>query len=118
MQTIVLVDDVPIANFIMMKLLKSIVPEAAIHDFTSSVTALDNIATLNPDLIFLDLNMPDMDGFQFLDAMKERNLKHKVVIISSSTSEIDKNRAATYKNVKGYYIKPMEKEPLQQLLKP
>ena len=116
MNTIVLVDDVAIANFIMKKMVSTVAPGAAIHDFTSPVKALESLDQLNPDLIFLDLNMPDMDGFQFLEAMKEKGMKYRVIVLSSSTSEIDKQQAAKYTNVVGYHTKPLEKEPLQKIL--
>lgn len=116
MQTIVLVDDVPIANFIMKKLVTSVAPGATVLDFTDSIKALNSLAEINPDIIFLDLNMPDMDGFQFLEGMRERGLKHKVVILSSSSSEVDKKQATTYENVHGYYVKPLDKEPLEKIL--
>ena len=116
MKTIVLVDDVAIANFIMKKMVSTVSPGAMIYDFISSKSALDSLAQIKPDLIFLDLNMPDMDGFQFLNAMKDRNLHYKVIILSSSTSDIDKQQASVYKNVIGYHIKPLEKEPLQKIL--
>ncbi len=113
---ILLVDDADIANFIMKKLIAIVAPNATVIDFMDPRAAIDNISTLNPDLIFLDLNMPDMSGFAFLDTMKEKGLKNKVIILSSSTSEIDKKQAVKYKQVLGYYIKPLEKESLQKIL--
>jgi len=97
-------------------MVSAVSPAAVTYDFTSPVAALDNLTNINPDLIFLDLNMPEMDGFQFLDAMKERDLDYKVVILSSSTSEVDMQQAAVYKNVTSYHIKPLQKEPLQKIL--
>lgn len=112
MKKIVLIDDVAIANFIMKKLISTVLPDAQVRDFTNSQTALDSIGEIGPDLIFLDLNMPDLNGFQFLDAMRENGLHYKVIILSSSTSDIDKQQAASYGNVVGYYVKPLDKTQL------
>jgi CheY-like chemotaxis protein len=116
MKNIVLVDDVAIANFIMKKMVSSVVPGATVKDFTDPLKAIDSLPEINPDIIFLDLNMPEMNGFEFLDAMKQKGMNYRVIILSSSTSDVDKNQAAGYANVVGYYVKPLEKEPLQKII--
>lgn len=63
-----------------------------------------------PDVIFLDLNMPVMNGFQFLDAFNNLNLKNKakisIVILSSSPDEKDKADAAAL-GAAFYLTKPL-----------
>jgi CheY-like chemotaxis protein len=65
-----------------------------------------------PDLIFLDLNMPEMNGFQFLDMFRElpKNILRstKVIIVSSSDSKEDIEKSAEYPNVIKYFIKPLK----------
>lgn len=64
-----------------------------------------------PNLILLDLNMPIMNGFEFLDAVKsDEQLKAiPVVVLTSSTSTMDMNDS--YSNsVAGYIEKPMDPE--------
>lgn len=92
---VMLVDDVPTANFIMKKMIGKISPEY---------------------IIFLDLNMPVIDGWKFLDLMKEKNFKIKVYILSSSNSEFDINRSKQYSNLSGFLLKPLGLSALTDLL--
>lgn len=71
-----------------------------------------------PGLILLDINMPIMDGFEFLEAYKSRldiDGKIPVVMLSSSSNSKDFDRAKTF-DVKGYIVKPLNEEKLQQAL--
>ncbi|MBA3827762.1 MAG: response regulator [Taibaiella sp.] len=116
MKTIFLVDDVAIANFIMKKLIRIILPSAVVHDYTNSAVAFESIGTLHPDIILLDLNMPDFSGFEFLQKMSKLGMNHKVVILAASTSNADKEEVKTYKNVTGYFVKPIDRRQLKQIL--
>jgi len=115
-KNIVLVDDNDIYNFIMMKLIKNVNADHTVHTFTYPEEALESLAEINPDIIFLDLNMPILDGWEFLQGMEERNLNYKTYILSSSTNQSDMERSAHYKNVIGYLIKPVKEEKLAELL--
>ena len=50
-----IIDDVPIANFIMKKMLQKVAPDYQIFDFILPDLAINSVKELNPDLIFLDL---------------------------------------------------------------
>jgi CheY-like chemotaxis protein len=64
-----------------------------------------------PDIIFLDLNMPYMDGWEFLEeyATLKSRLSKKIIIyvVSSSVSELDINRAKRISDVTDYIVKPI-----------
>jgi CheY-like chemotaxis protein len=79
--------------------------------------ALNNPDKL-PDVIFLDINMPLMDGWQFLDEYvqlaKDRNIA--IFMVSSSVDEADIKRAKEYEVVKDYIIKPIGRERFEELL--
>jgi len=74
----------------------------------------------NPSLILLDINMPVMDGYQFLDAYDQLDEEMKanqiIVMLTTSISEIDIDKAKGYKYIKGYYFKPLDEEKMNQIL--
>jgi CheY-like chemotaxis protein len=70
-----------------------------------------------PDVIFLDIRMPRMDGFDFLENLIEMNVcKHvKVVMLTSSTRTEDKARALSYNAVVDYIEKPLTEQIIQNI---
>ncbi|MBF9252781.1 response regulator [Pontibacter sp. 172403-2] len=116
MKRIVLVDDMEIFNFIMVTSIKNVNPAYAVHDFTNSLQAFASLKEIAPDIIFLDLNMPEMDGWDFLEQMQAQRLQYKVYILTSSTSELDRQRSKTFANVAQFLVKPVEEDLLKEIL--
>ncbi len=112
---IMLVDDQKMANFINKKLIEVTEFAEKIVDYTLPQTALLAIDTEKPDLIFLDLNMPEINGWRFLDVLKERNDPTQVVIVTSSTSSLDMQKAQKYNQVIDFLIKPLSKNTILDL---
>jgi CheY-like chemotaxis protein len=85
--------------------------------FNELKAALDAGAQL-PDVIFLDVNMPIWDGWDFLDEFVKLNRSYfpEVYIVTSSTHSFDREKAATYAQVKRCITKPIELEDLQAIL--
>ena len=71
-----------------------------------------------PDVILLDLNMPIMDEWQFLDEFIKIPCKKKIIIyiVTSSIDPQDLARAKEYDNISNYLIKPISAQKLQELL--
>lgn len=111
-----IVDDEPIANFITVRLFRQISKEMEIFEHTDAMIAIEKINEINPDYIFLDLNMPRMNGWVFLDEMKARGLKQKVFILTSSISTYDQEKSQEYENVITCIEKPVKKERLKECL--
>jgi len=61
-----------------------------------------------PSLVILDLNMPRMNGIEFLEKIREDELLKTLIVIVLTTSQDDRDIAAAYRqNVAGYIIKPL-----------
>lgn len=71
-----------------------------------------------PVLVILDLNMPVMNGFDFLKACDTKPYNHKVyvVVVTSSLFKEDQRKALEFEQVIGYYIKPLNKAHFLEIL--
>jgi CheY-like chemotaxis protein len=122
-KNILLVDDDKISNFINSKVLSraGIVKEP--HTAMNGKEALEHInksgTKWSPDVIFVDLNMPVMDGFQFIEAFSKldhsKTDKVKIVIVTSSEDPEDMKRALSL-GVTDYLVKPMKEEDILRIL--
>lgn len=118
---ILLVDDDPHANFFHERLLKKIDCANSIEIVIDGEMGLDFIRSKKnkPDIIFLDINMPRMDGWEFLveyEKLGTEDMAKIVVMLSSSLNPDDKNKAGTYVSVSGFITKYLEKESVEELL--
>ena len=78
------------------------------YDGSEALDILESVDTL-PDLIFLDINMPGMDGHEFLEEYDKRGgIKAVVVMLTSSDQTADRSKCEGYDFVKDYAVKPLE----------
>lgn len=120
---VLLIDDNTLDNFINKKILESNGFAETVTAFSSATDALAYLkkATASdlPDIIFLDINMPVMDGFQFLDAFNDLSEEHhthcRVIMLSTSESFKDLNRANKNRFVKKFLNKPLTAQVVQAI---
>lgn len=117
--TIFLVDDDPINNLINKRLLNKVDLADTIVEFLEGEEALVKLNDVDPGLsilIFLDINMPVMNGWEFLDKYLEHypNRSDKIVILSSSIDYQDRFKAQGYKVISGFLEKPLTLDKIKQ----
>ena len=117
LNSVLLIDDDEPTNFIA----KMIVTKADFNNSTeaiqSAIKALDYLKNENlsendiPDLIFLDINMPTMNGWEFLEEYKTLSIHKKkkiyLYMLTTSMNDDDQFRSEKYEHVDGFLIKPL-----------
>jgi CheY-like chemotaxis protein len=127
--TIMLIDDNEIDNLINQKIIESSSIAKHIFTHTSGKSAIEflknmeklasRIENVLPEIIFLDIDMPLMDGFQFLDEFNKLSNETKkhchIVMLTSSINPQDMNKSKKYDYVKKYVNKPLTQDSLKKL---
>lgn len=120
------VDDDKIFHFIIKKLLTSNNININPSYFLNGLEALEGLKSKldsgesQPDLILLDINMPILDGWQFLEEFKKLKDKLKkeitIYIISSSDNQTDLDKAEVFSDeVHNYYLKPISVDEIKSI---
>lgn len=122
------IDDDKIYHFLLKNLFKQNNIDVNPMFFSNGQDAIESIKqnkdTGNlPDLILLDVNMPIMDGWQFLEEYSKLSgsltKMSTIYMISSSNDEQDINKAKNFSTiVKEYFLKPICKEDLEKIFVP
>ena len=117
---ILLVDDDAGANFLNRIYLNNYNVVSQIDTALNGREAIDYLAASNecPDIILLDINMPVLDGFEFLKIFNEQNkcsTVSKIFMLTSSTREEDRIAAMSSKYVKGYFDKPLTTSHIEEM---
>jgi len=92
-----------------------------IHDFDDGREALDYLKTIEendlPEILFLDINMPMIDGWEIMEALKDLEIadKIKIFITSSSINPLDLKKAEDNPFIKGFVSKPLDPEKLKSI---
>lgn len=121
------IDDDPITLMLCKKVLEKVNFAASIYSVKNGEEALDFFTDMKSnneankiDLVFLDLNMPIMNGWEFLDEYTKIGFdtffnNTKFIVLSSTIDPKDINKSKTYNKVINFISKPITKELLENL---
>lgn len=116
-QTILVVDDDENDQFICEYTIRKYDPTITVLAAMDGTEALSILKTAMPDAIILDINMPVMNGFEFLERYAREFDNHApvVALLTSSRLGSDKERALRYPFVRSYLEKPLTLEHLREI---
>ncbi|MDU0352811.1 response regulator [Paraglaciecola aquimarina] len=109
--SVLVVEDSEIDQYIVKYMIQKFDPELEILQALDGQEALEILTTLNeqPIVIFLDINMPRMNGHEFLKEYEQSQInKTPVVMLSSSFQKSDREQCLMHKCVKNYIAKPID----------
>jgi CheY-like chemotaxis protein len=122
---ILLIDDDPITNIINTKVIKMNF-DYQVESFVDGKKALEHCQHLSniniqgfPNIIFLDINMPVMDGWEFMEEYemltRDPIVNAKIYMLSSSIDPADIEKSKSYKSVHGFVSKPLTVSKIKAL---
>lgn len=123
---VLLIDDDPIFHIIFTRMITKVYSGLSVNSFPNGKIGIDylnkNYSTDNQYVIVLDINMPIINGWQFLDVLRKKgilpNNNISVYILTSSTDMDDVKQSKTYSFVKDIISKPLTVSSLHSILRP
>ena len=121
---IIIIDDDSLNNFIIRQNIRQISSAIEVIEFTDPDKGFEymseNASTQFKTIVLLDLNMPQISGWELLDKFSELDSKTKecylVYILSSSTDTNDQDMAFKHPEIKNYLIKPVTAADIKKIL--
>ena len=130
LKCILLIDDDEPTNFLNKLILKEMdcaekieiaqSGREAINFLTAIRSDKENKEPVMPDIVFLDINMPAIDGWEFIDILdvfnRQRKKKAVTIMLTTSLNPDDEIRAQSIHQISGYRRKPLSKEMMEGIL--
>ena len=124
--TVLVIDDESLSVFICEQFIKRVIKYPEITSCLNGKHAINMLleiknqdVNLLPDYIFLDIAMPIMDAWEFLEQYNNLNIdpngKCKIYILTSSLYQSDVRKAASYTMIKDYIVKPLDIDKIRRV---
>jgi CheY-like chemotaxis protein len=122
--TVLLVDDDQVTNLLNSKVIKKVKLASKVDIVLNGKEALEYLENVRnediPHIIFLDINMPYMNGFEFLDIYNKKfNEKHGTLVLmmlTTSINSVEVEKARSYGSVSEFISKPLTVDKLKQIM--
>lgn len=126
MKKFLIIDDDDTFEFLTREFISEHYPDAEVKSFLSSVAGLEYLKTAilqgseKPDVLLLDIRMPEMDGFEFLQELEavfkpSDLLPMKIFFLTSSLDSNDYRRSVEAPMISGFISKPLDQEQLKRV---
>lgn len=120
-----IIDDDEVIIFLTGKLIGNSEFSEKVENYLDAAEALEKLETALksgegiPDAILFDLNMPGMDGWQFIEKFQKLPGAKKIpcFVFTTSIDPADKNKSLKYKIIKDFIIKPLTVQKLDKILR-
>ncbi|MCP8968942.1 response regulator [Ectobacillus ponti] len=110
---VMVVDDLPLNRRLISNILQQSFPEAEVIEASDGLSAVDMYAYVKPDLVFMDIVMPAMDGITAIRKMKETDPQANVIVCSTQ-GESKMVLAAIHSGAKDFIVKPYSRSRVMQ----
>jgi CheY-like chemotaxis protein len=109
------VDDSKLARLSLIKSLNNNIVDAEIFQATNGLEAIEIVKSKNPDIVFLDLTMPEMDGYEAIPFILESNHKIKIIVVSADVQEKAKAKVIEL-GAQIHIQKPINTDKMKEIL--
>jgi PAS domain S-box-containing protein len=113
--TILIVEDNPINLFLLKTILYNTLPNITIMEAQNGKIALKEVAKKQPDLIFMDVQMPELNGYETTVALRQQNFAIPIVALTAGTTLGEKERCIAA-GMNDYITKPVLKGAIEKML--
>jgi CheY-like chemotaxis protein len=126
MKKIFIIDDDDMYQLVLKRNITKVGIGVVVESYSNGALALAAIEQLRsqgarlPEIILLDINMPVMDGWQFMSKMEELMLDEmdalNIFMVSTSLDNRDKDKASKIRHIKEYIFKPIPPDKLREII--
>jgi CheY-like chemotaxis protein len=91
-------------------------PKLELLFFENPFLALEWMEENQADLLLLDVNMPEMSGWEFLDELANKGIRINVKMLTSSMDPDDIQKSNEYHQISGFLVKPLQADVIEEFL--